>query len=118
MTAASLRERVAAERATLRATYLARPKPRALLKAHAQLIDRTVKSVPGLPRGAALVATGGYGRCELYPSSDIDLLVLLAREPEAAERESLERFIGTLWDIGLEIGHSVRTVAGCIEAAA
>jgi [protein-PII] uridylyltransferase len=118
VTAASLRERVAAERAALRAGYLAQPNPRRLLKAHTRLVDRTVKSVPGLPPGSALVATGGYGRGELYPSSDIDLLVLLAREPGAAERESLERFIGTLWDIGLEIGHSVRTVEGCVEAAA
>jgi len=118
VTAASLRERVAAERAALRAGYLDRPNPRRLLKAHARLIDRAVKAVPGLPKGAALVATGGYGRGELYPSSDIDLLVLLAREPEAAERESLERLIGTLWDIGLEIGHSVRTVEGCLQAAA
>ncbi|HYR35634.1 MAG TPA: [protein-PII] uridylyltransferase [Burkholderiales bacterium] len=118
MTAATLRERVAAERAALRAGYLAQPNPRRLLKAHTRLIDRTVKSVPGLPKGAALVATGGYGRGELYPSSDIDLLILLAREPGPAERESLERFVGTLWDIGLEIGHSVRTVEGCIEAAA
>jgi len=118
VTAASLRERVAAERAALRAGYLEHPNPRRLLKAHAKLIDRTIKTVPGLPKGAALIATGGYGRGELYPSSDIDLLVLLAREPEAAERESLERFIGTLWDIGLEIGHSVRTVEGCLQAAA
>src|SRR3954469_14865110 len=118
MSAATLREQVAAERAALRAAYLARPQPRALLKGHAQLIDRTVKAVPGLPAGAALVATGGYGRGELYPSSDIDLLVLLAHAPESAERESLERLIGTLWDIGLEIGHSVRTVEGCISAAA
>src|SRR3954471_21287148 len=118
MSAATLREQVAAERAALRAAYLARPQPRALLKAHAQLIDRTVKAVPGLPAGAALVATGGYGRGELYPCSDIDLLVLLAHEPQSAERESLERLIGTLWDIGLEIGHSVRTVEGCITAAA
>jgi [protein-PII] uridylyltransferase len=118
MSAATLREQVAAERAALRAAYLARPQPRALLKAHAQLIDRTVKAVPGLPAGAALVATGGYGRGELYPCSDIDLLVLLAHEPQSAERESLERLIGTLWDIGLEIGHSVRTVEGCISAAA
>jgi len=118
VTAASLREQVAAERAALRAAYLARPNPRRLLKAHAQLIDRTVKSVPGLPDDAALVATGGYGRGELYPASDIDLLVLLAREPTTAERESLERLIGTFWDVGLEIGHSVRTVEGCIQAAA
>ena len=118
MTAASLREQLAAGRAALRAGYLARPNPGALLKAHAQLIDRTVKAVPGLPEGAALVATGGYGRGELYPCSDIDLLVLLAHEPQSAERESLERLIGTLWDIGLEIGHSVRTVEGCISAAA
>src|SRR5580765_7159016 len=118
MSAATLREQVAAERAALRAAYLTRPQPRTLLKAHAQLIDRTVKAVPGLPAGAALVATGGYGRGELYPCSDIDLLVLLAQEPQSVERESLERLIGTLWDIGLEIGHSVRTVEGCITAAA
>jgi len=117
MSAATLREQVAAERAALRAAYLAHPRPRELLKAHAQLIDRTVKAVPGLPPSAALVATGGYGRGELYPCSDIDLLVLLAHEPEAAEREALERLIGTLWDIGLEIGHSVRTVEGCVAAA-
>ena len=117
MSAATLREQVAAERAALRAAYLAHPKPRELLKAHAQLIDRTVKAVPGLPQSAALVATGGYGRGELYPASDIDLLVLLAHEPEAVEREALERLIGTFWDIGLEIGHSVRTVEGCVAAA-
>jgi [protein-PII] uridylyltransferase len=118
VSAATLREQLAAERAALRAAYFARSQPRALLKAHAQLIDRTVKAVPGLPAGAALVATGGYGRGELYPFSDIDLLVLLAHEPDAAERDALERLIGTLWDIGLEIGHSVRTVEGCVAAAA
>jgi [protein-PII] uridylyltransferase len=72
----------------------------------------------GVSSDAALVATGGYGRGELFPSSDIDLLVLLASEPAEAEREALERLIGRFWDIGLEIGHSVRTVEGCVEAAA
>ena len=71
-----------------------------------------------MPRRAALVATGGYGRNELYPRSDVDLLVLLAAEPSPAERSALERLIGRFWDIGLEIGHSVRTVQGCVEAAA
>jgi len=118
MTATSLRQQVAAERAALREAYLKRPDPRALLKAHAQLIDRAVKAVPGLPEGAALVATGGYGRGELYPSSDIDLLILLARDPDEAEKSALETLIGTFWDIGLEIGHSVRTVDGCLQAAA
>jgi [protein-PII] uridylyltransferase len=117
MTAATLREQVAAERAALRAAYLERPDPRALLRQHARLIDRTLKDVPGLPAGAALVATGGYGRGELYPHSDIDLLVLLAADPSDSERESLELLVRTMWDIGLEIGHSVRTVQGCVEAA-
>src|SRR5438552_14614395 len=67
---------------------------------------------------AALVATGGYGRGELYPCSDIDLLVLLPDEPRAAEQERLERLIHSFWDIGLEIGHSVRTVRDCVQAAA
>src|SRR5437773_11167127 len=98
-----------------------RPHPRALLRQHAQLIDRTVKLLwqhAGMSADAALVATGGYGRGELYPCSDIDLLVLLPDEPRAAEQERLERLIHSFWDIGLEIGHSVRTVRDCVQAAA
>src|SRR5688572_15913836 len=115
-----LRGEVAVARQALRDAYLRRPNPAALLRSHTQLVDRTVKAVwgeTGVSSDAALVATGGYGRGELYPSSDIDLLVLLAQEPTAAEREALERLIGRFWDIGLEIGHSVRTVEGCVEAA-
>src|SRR5262245_5024950 len=115
------RAEIAAARQALRDSYLRRPNPRALLRSHTQLVDRTVKAVwgeTGISNDAALVATGGYGRGELYPSSDIDLLVLLASEPSDAEREALERLIGRFWDIGLEIGHSVRTVQGCVEAAA
>jgi [protein-PII] uridylyltransferase len=116
-----LRAEVAAERQALREAYLRRPNPRTLLAKHTQLVDRTVKTVwgeTGVAAEAALVATGGYGRGELFPSSDIDLLVLLGSDPSEAVREALERLIGRLWDIGLEIGHSVRTVEGCIEAAA
>ena len=118
---ADLRGEVAAARQALRESYLRRPNPRALLAEHCQLVDRTVTAVwseIAPVRDAALVATGGYGRGELYPSSDIDLLVLLANDPSEAEREALERLIGRFWDIGLEIGHSVRTVADCIEASA
>lgn len=110
-----------AEREALRAAYLRQPRPRVLLRAHAQVVDRAVKALwteAAVPAGAALVATGGYGRGELFPYSDIDLLVLLAREPGEQDRSALERLIGRFWDAGLEIGHSVRTVEGCAEAAA
>jgi [protein-PII] uridylyltransferase len=117
----SVRGALQAEREALRAAYLRRPQPRLLLRRHAQLVDRHVKALwtqAGAPAGAALVATGGYGRGELFPYSDIDLLILLAREPEEGDRDALERLIGKFWDAGLEIGHSVRTVEGCAEAAA
>src|SRR5918999_4893849 len=116
-----LRAEVAAARQSLKEAYLRRPNPRALLTQHTQLVDRTVKALwgeTGVAGEAALVATGGYGRGELFPCSDIDLLILLGKEPSEAQRGALERLIGRFWDIGLEIGHSVRTVEGCVEAAA
>jgi [protein-PII] uridylyltransferase len=66
--------------------------------------------------GAALVAVGGYGRGALFPHSDVDVLVLLpdGTKPDA----SIEGFIHTLWDIGIEPGHSVRSVSECVEEAA
>ncbi len=115
------RESLLAGRRTLREAYLRRPSPVQLLRGHTRLVDNVLR---GLWRDfqptarAALVATGGYGRGELFPSSDIDILVLLAREPGAGERERLERLVGMFWDIGLDVGHSVRTVRGCAEAAA
>ncbi len=66
---------------------------------------------------AGLVAVGGYGRGELHPSSDIDIMLLLPEAlPESCEPE-LTVFVTALWDVGLEIGHSVRTVDQCYEEA-
>jgi len=65
---------------------------------------------------AALVAVGGYGRGELHPASDVDVLILTGGEPEALASH-LEPLVMFLWDIGLEIGHSVRSLAHCVEEA-
>jgi [protein-PII] uridylyltransferase len=71
-----------------------------------------------MPPGAALVAVGGYGRGELFPHSDVDVVVLLPAGPQTdALRSSVEGFITACWDIGLEIGSSVRTLDECLEEA-
>jgi [protein-PII] uridylyltransferase len=66
----------------------------------------------------ALVAVGGYGRGELHPHSDIDFLVLVPEPLSESERVSVEQWVAFLWDTGLEVGHSVRTVAECAEESA
>ncbi len=65
----------------------------------------------------ALVAVGGYGRAELLPGSDVDIMILLARTEDDASAAALESFLMLLWDIGLEVGHSVRTLEDCQEQA-
>jgi [protein-PII] uridylyltransferase len=91
-----------------------------LIKAHSWLVDQLLVRVwrrimaEDAPR-AALVAVGGYGRSELMPGSDIDLLVLLPDTAHEQLSPRLESLLVFLWDIGLEVGHSVRTVNDCIE---
>lgn len=65
----------------------------------------------------SLLAVGGYGRGELHPKSDIDLLLLMQEDKAEEYVDSLERFITLMWDIGLDIGHSVRSIDQCIEIA-
>ena len=73
----------------------------------------------GFEHGEALIAVGGYGRGELFPSSDVDVLVLLPDSVIAEEspdlKAKLEAFIGSCWDSGLEIGSSVRNLKDCID---
>lgn len=63
----------------------------------------------------ALVAVGGYGRSELMPGSDIDLLMLLPDADDTRYAPDIEALLTFLWDIGLEVGHSVRTISDCAE---
>jgi len=76
-------------------------------------------SQAGFDQGEALIAVGGYGRGELFPSSDVDVLVMLPDSVIAEDspelKAKLETFIGSCWDSGLEIGSSVRTLSDCIE---
>jgi len=88
-----------------------------LVRGLARHVDATLQAlweVQRLPAGAALVGVGGYGRGELFPHSDVDVLVLLA---DGSETQGVADFITACWDIGLEIGSSVRTVDECVAEA-
>ncbi len=64
----------------------------------------------------SLLAVGGFGRRELFPYSDVDVLILIERESQAAAlKNALAEFVRLLWDAGLRLSHSVRTVAECAE---
>ena len=95
--------------------------PRRCCARHAALHRSHRDAACGASRPAgrrALVAVGGYGRGELFPHSDVDVLVLLPDDAATRRaRRRVERFVGALWDVGLEIGHSVRTVAQCVSEA-
>ncbi len=76
---------------------------------HAHLLDPKIK--------VALVAVGGYGRGELHPCSDVDLMLLIDRGKYDRVRGFSESLLSFLWDIGLEVGHSVRSVKDCVREA-
>ncbi len=89
-----------------------------LVRDRARLVDLLLRHAWALHLGAsvgdfALVAVGGYGRGELLPCSDIDVMILLPKTASAEGDPGIERFLAFLWDIGLEVGHSVRTVDDC-----
>jgi [protein-PII] uridylyltransferase len=93
-----------------------------LVRALARHVDHTLATLwrhCAVPETATLVAVGGYGRGELFPHSDVDVLVLLPDAVEAADAAgpAVERFVTACWDVGLEIGSSVRSVAGCLAEA-
>ena len=94
-----------------------------LVRDRALMVDIVLRSAWQLHVGAHanevdLIAVGGYGRGELHPCSDIDVLILLPKSEVVAAEAGIERFLAFLWDIGLEVGHSVRTIDDCQRESA
>ncbi len=95
-----------------------------LVRDRARLVDELLRHAWRLScpedrtGGCALVAVGGYGRGELHPGSDIDLLILLDAHASPDQKEALGGFLTLLWDMGLAVGHSVRSVEDCVTQAA
>ncbi|PIG25867.1 UTP--GlnB (protein PII) uridylyltransferase GlnD [Janthinobacterium sp. 35] len=112
-----LKQQLKADRQVVIAAFQADGKPEKLLRSLRHSVDGVLARAwqeAGLPPGTALVGVGGYGRGELFPHSDVDLLILLQQAPDAATQEKLEELVQLLWDLGLEIGHSIRTVDECM----
>lgn len=91
-----------------------------LLEARASAVDERVRAsyachiAPSCPSGVAVVAVGGFGRRELFPYSDIDLLLLAESEKTIPGREVIRNFLQELWDAGLRPSHSVHPLADCL----
>ncbi len=114
------RQSLAGEREALRARFMAKPAVTDILRRHCTVVDRQLREVwraQGMPADLALAAVGGYGRGQLFPCSDIDILILLPRPADAALQEQVRNLVSLWWDIGLEAGHSVRTIDECIDMA-
>ncbi|MEO7030716.1 MAG: [protein-PII] uridylyltransferase [Herbaspirillum sp.] len=100
--------------------FLLEGKPDRLLGALRRNVDAVLTQLwkrVALPSGLALVAVGGYGRGELFPHSDVDVLILLQTPDDRAHQQKLEQLIQLCWDIGLELGHSIRTIEECLLEA-
>ncbi len=92
----------------------------AIVHGRARIIDRFLVKVyqqlfADVSQKISLIAVGGYGRGELHPHSDIDLMLLLDKDEVDTTRDAIEKFLMLLWDSRLEIGHSVRTLDECVR---
>ncbi len=117
----SLRKRHQDTVLALRHAYEQGSDAEAILHGRAELVDdmlREISTACKISPQVSLAAVGGYGRGELYPCSDVDVLILLPADADAPLKAGVEQFVGALWDVGLEVGHSVRTVDECLEEAA
>ena len=117
-----LREALRTERAAIDQEIFDATPVQVLVHRHAALVDDLLERAFGFfasetTERVALIAVGGYGRGELHPGSDIDLLVLFAEEPGITGQRLVRRLVTFVWDAGLEVGHSVRSLAECVTQA-
>jgi [protein-PII] uridylyltransferase len=115
-----LREELARERAAVIAGFTGGAPVGRLLRGLSRLTDRFVLQASrhtGVVRFASLIAVGGYGRGELFPYSDVDLLIVPRTSPDEAQQGAISALVQLLWDMGLAVGHAVRTVPECAQQA-
>ena len=115
-----LRDRFRQERELLVQRFNAGGSVDALLRGLSRSVDgllREVAEASAITSRATLIAVGGYGRGELFPHSDVDVLILLNHPATDDDARSIENLISLLWDLGVPLGHSVRTLDECIDEA-
>ena len=105
---------------TLQERFEANEDIETIVRDYAQMIDEILQRAWRYTFGdschqAALIAVGGYGRQELHPGSDIDLLLLFDQDSLESSSNTIETFLTMLWDIGMEVGQSVRTIDDCVN---
>lgn len=119
--ALAFKSKLKAEQQTIILSFKEKPRAEVLLKDLCRCVDKNLQEIWKefeFSKGLSLVAVGGYGRGELFPYSDVDVLILLPERADKALREKLENLVQVLWDTGLDIGHSIRTVEECLNEAA
>lgn len=119
-TAQHWRTQLKAAQETLKADFHIRPNARSCLQQRTRFIDRLLRAVwqdANIFNDTCLIAVGGYGRGELFPHSDIDVLILPPESPPPQLNVKIEALVTLLWDIGLNVGHSVRTLSECTQEA-
>lgn len=119
--ALKLRDRLRQERDDLIETFSRGGSVDRLVRGLSRSVDQVLRDAvePGrVAKFAAVIAVGGYGRSELFPHSDVDILILLRRPATESDSKIIEGLIGLLWDIGVPLGHSVRTLEECASEAA
>ena len=117
----SLKSRLIAVREAAIENFMANPHPQRLLKTLCRNVDSVLIEAwhkTGLATEHVLIAVGGYGRGELYPHSDVDVLILLDKAPDSILQKKLESLVQLFWTLGVTIGHSVRTIEECLEESA